>query len=109
MAGFEFRAGRFPGKPGDEQSTIVPKEGYTDMNENKIANKLKFVFQIFAWIAAVLGLVFFLIILIGGGTPEAPRATSVLALVLGFFYFVFFYLIAEILRLLVQIEYNTRK
>lgn len=79
------------------------------MNENKIANKLKFTFQIFAWISAVLGLVFFCIILIGGGTPEAPRATSVLALVLGFFYFVFFYLVAEVLRLLVAIEANTNK
>ena len=78
------------------------------MDENKIAGKLRLVFQIFAWISAVLGLVFFFIILIGGGTPEAPRATSVLALALGFFYFVFFYFIAEILRLLTAIEANTR-
>lgn len=76
---------------------------------NKVAGKLKFVFQIFAWIAAVLGLVFFFIILIGGGTADAPRITSLLALALGFFYFVFFYLIAEVIRLLVQIETNTRK
>ena len=76
---------------------------------NKVAGKLRFVFQIFAWIAAVLGLVFFFIILIGGGTPEAPRVTSVLALALGFFYFVFFMFIAEILRLLMNIESNTRK
>ena len=78
------------------------------MDENRIAGKLKLVFQIFAWISAVLGLVFFFIILIGGGTPEAPRATSVLALALGFFYFVFFYFIAEILRLLMAIEANTK-
>ena len=79
------------------------------MEENKIGSKLKLVFQIFAWISAVLGLVFFFIILIGGGTAEAPRATSVLALALGFFYFVFFYFIAEILKLLMNIEMNTRK
>ena len=76
---------------------------------NKVSNKLKLVFQIFAWIAAALGLVFFFIILIGGGTPEAPRVTSLLALALGFFYFVFFYFIAEIIRLLISIEANTRK
>ena len=76
---------------------------------NKTANKLKFVFKIFGFIAAILGVVFFFIILIGGGSPEAPRATSVLALVLGFFYLVFFYLISEVLRILVQIEMNTRK
>ncbi len=76
---------------------------------NKVASKLKFVFQIFAWIAAALGLIFFFIILIGGGTPEAPRVTSLLALALGFFYFVFFYFISEILRLLMSIESNTRR
>ena len=75
---------------------------------NKIAKKLKLVFQGFAWIAGALGIVFFLIILIGGGSPEAPRATSVLALGLGFFYFVFFFLISEVLRLLMAIEGNTR-
>ncbi|OGS00891.1 MAG: hypothetical protein A3G85_00210 [Elusimicrobia bacterium RIFCSPLOWO2_12_FULL_39_28] len=56
-----------------------------------------------------MGLVFFVIILIGGGTPEAPRATSILALVLGFFYLVFFFLVSEVLRLLIAIESNTRK
>ena len=78
-------------------------------DSNKIASKLKLTFQAFAWISAALGLVFFFIILIGGGTPEAPRATSILALALGFFYFVFFFLISEVLRLLAQIEANTRK
>ncbi len=78
-------------------------------DRNKLALKLRKVLQIFAWIAAVLGVVFFGIILIGGGTPDAPRATSILALVLGLFYFIFFYLVAEVLRLLVQIEVNTRK
>ncbi len=76
---------------------------------NKIAGKLRLVFQIFGWISAALGLVFFFIILIGGGTPEAPRVTSLLALALGFFYFVFFFFISEILRLLINIEVNTRR
>jgi hypothetical protein len=76
---------------------------------NWALNKITLVFKIFAWIAAALGLAFFFIILIGGGTAEAPRATSVLALVLGFFYFVFFYTISEVVGLLVRIEANTRK
>ena len=80
------------------------------MNDtNKWANRLRLVFQIFGGISAVLGLVFFFIILIGGGTADAPRATSVLALALGFFYLVFFFLISEVLRLLMQIEINTRR
>ncbi|OGR83631.1 MAG: hypothetical protein A2902_03170 [Elusimicrobia bacterium RIFCSPLOWO2_01_FULL_64_13] len=76
---------------------------------DKIGGKLKLVFRIFAWISAGFGVVFFFIILIGGGTPEAPRLTSLLALALGLFYFVFFYFIAEILRLLTNIDLNTRK
>jgi hypothetical protein len=78
-------------------------------DKNWLLLKINFIFKIFAWIAAALGVVFFFIILIGGGTPEAPRATSILALVLGFFYFIFFYAVAEVLRLLMDIEVNTRK
>lgn len=77
-------------------------------NDNKVSNMLRRVFQAFAWISVALGLVFCVIILVGGGTPEAPRATSVLALALGGFYFVFFFLVSEVVRLLVQIEQNTR-
>lgn len=76
---------------------------------DRIGGKLKLVFRIFAWISGGLGVIFFFIILIGGGTPEAPRATSLLALALGFFYFVFFYSISEILRLLTNLDLNTRK
>ena len=78
-------------------------------DKNWVLSKINFVFKIFAWVASALGVAFFFIILIGGGTPEAPRATSVLALVLGFFYFVFFYTVAEVLRLMMDIEANTRK
>lgn len=78
-------------------------------DKNWALQKINLVFKVFAWVAAALGVVFFGIILVGGGTPEAPRATSILALVLGFFYFVFFYLVAEVIRLLMDIEANTRK
>ncbi len=78
-------------------------------DKNWVLMKINMVFKAFAWIAAALGVVFFFIILIGGGTAEAPRATSILAIVLGFFYFVFFYTVAEVLRLLMDIEANTRR
>jgi len=65
-------------------------------------------FKALALISAALGLVFFVIILIGGGTPDAPRVTSVLALILGFFYLLFFWTIAEVIGLLIKIESNTR-
>ena len=79
------------------------------MDENKMALKIRTALKVFGWLAGVLGIVFFVVILVGGGSPEAPRVTSVLALVLGFFYLVFFFLISEFLRLLIKIEENTRK
>lgn len=78
-------------------------------DSNWCLDKIKLVFKVFGWIAAALGVAFFFIILIGGGTDQAPRSTSILALVLGFFYFVFFYTISEVLGLLMRIEQNTRK
>jgi hypothetical protein len=76
---------------------------------NFIARKLSLIFKVFGWVAGALGVVFFFVILIGGGTPDAPRATSLLALVLGVFYLVFFYTVSEVVRLLANIEENTRK
>ena len=70
---------------------------------------LQITFKVLAFISAGMGLLFFLIILIGGGTPETPRATSILALVLGFIYLVLFYTVSVVLQLFSDIEENTRK
>jgi hypothetical protein len=69
---------------------------------------LPLTFRVFAVIAALLGVAFFFVILIGGGTPEAPRATSILALILGFFYFVFFWTVAYVINLMEGILANTQ-
>lgn len=79
------------------------------MNSSKPLKYIPLSFKALALISALLGLVFFVIILVGGGSPEAPRATSVLALILGFFYLLFFWTIAEVIGLLIKIESNTRK
>ena len=79
------------------------------MNSDKPLKYIPWAFKGLALISAVLGLVFFVIILVGGGTDQAPRATSILALILGAFYFLFFWTIAEVFGLLVRIEANTRK
>jgi len=70
---------------------------------------LRTTFKVLAYLSGGLGFIFFLIILIGGGTPEAPRATSILALVLGFIYLVLFYTISILLQLFSDIEENTRR
>lgn len=79
------------------------------MNSSKSLKYITVAFKSLGLISVLLGLVFFVIILVGGGSPEAPRATSVLALILGFFYLLFFWTIGEVIGLLVKIEANTRK
>lgn|GEM_PF-695316 len=75
----------------------------------KVLELLRKTFKILAFVSGGLGIVFFIIILIAGGTPETPRATSLLALALGVIYFISFYTISEVLLLFSDIEENTRK
>ena len=80
------------------------------MAENyRIAELLRKAFKVLAFIAGGLGIIFFVIILIAGGTPETPRATSLLALALGIIYFLLFYSFSEVLHLFLGIEENTRR
>ncbi len=60
----------------------------------KIGPAVKHIFQFFAWISLLIGVIFTFVILIGGGTPEAPRIMSFVALLLGIFYWSFFYMVA---------------
>ena len=75
----------------------------------KMLGLISVIMKVLAWIAAGLGFIFFLIILIGGGTPEAPRITSLVALLLGLVYWCFFFGAGEIIQVLLAIEQNTRK
>ena len=61
------------------------------------------VFKILAWLVVILGVLGFIVILVGGGTPEAPRFTSVLALALGAIYFFIFYTASEMIKLLLDL------
>ena len=61
------------------------------------------VFKILAWAVVILGTLAFIVILVGGGTPEAPRFTSVLALALGAIYFFVFYTASEMIKLLLDL------
>jgi len=77
---------------------------------NFAVNKLTIIFKVFSWVAAALGVTFSVVILIQGAGVEYSRVlSSVLALIFGVIYFVFFYTLAEAMRLLVAIERNTRK
>ena len=75
----------------------------------KALGLLRKTFKILAFVAGGVGLIFFVIILIAGGTPETPRATSLLALALGVIYFLLLYTISEVILLFLDIEENTRR
>ena len=77
--------------------------------EYRAVELLRKAFKILAFVAGGLGVIFFVIILIAGGTPETPRATSLLALALGIIYFLLFYSFSEVLHLFLGIEENTRR
>lgn len=61
------------------------------------------VFKILAWVVAILGALAFIVILVSGGTPGAPRITSVFALILGAIYFLILYTISEAIKLLLDL------
>ena len=79
------------------------------MEDNKTIVLIQKGFKGLSYLSLVLGVVFFIVLLVMGGAPESPRILSVVSLILGAVYFMFFLLISEVLGLLVKIEKNTRK
>ena len=79
------------------------------MEESKIVLLVQKGFKILSYVSLGFGVVFFFVILAVGGTPETPRVLSIVALIIGVVYFMLFILISEVLKLLIQIEKNTRK
>ncbi|MBI3291839.1 MAG: hypothetical protein HYZ73_03385 [Elusimicrobia bacterium] len=68
-------------------------------------------FKAMAWLVLILlGGGVTGMILLGGGDPKTGgRLAAWLSFGAGLFYFLFFYAVAEVLRLLMDIERNTRK
>lgn len=67
------------------------------------------VFKVLAWIALALGIVSCIVILVGGGTPEAPRVTSLIGLLLGAIYFFLFHVAGCVIRILLDIKEEIKK
>ncbi|MFH0772281.1 MAG: hypothetical protein V1933_06645 [Candidatus Omnitrophota bacterium] len=83
------------------------------MNNCKEYGLLKTVgilFKIFAVLALVVGLISFILILFGGSKAAAvSRTVSIIWLVAGALYATIFIMLSEIIKVLIRIEYNTRK
>jgi hypothetical protein len=67
------------------------------------------VFKVLSWASLVIGIVAAIVIFIGGGTPEAPRATGLIGILLGVVYFFIFLVTAEIITLLLEIRSKVEK
>lgn len=67
------------------------------------------VFKVLSWVSLVVGTVAAIVIFIGGGTPEAPRSTGFIGLLLGVVYFFIFLVTAEVITLLLEIRSKVEK
>ena len=75
----------------------------------KLLRTFGVVFKVLAWAALVIGAIGTVGVLVTGGTPEAPRAMSIVILIVGALYFVIFWTVGEVVKLLLAIEEQTRK
>jgi len=62
------------------------------------------IFKVLAWISLGIGLVASIVIFVGGGTPEAPRSTGFIGILLGIVYLFIFIVASEVISLLLDIR-----
>ena len=62
------------------------------------------IFKVLAWVSGVIGIIAAIVIFIGGGTPEAPRTTGFVGLLLGLVYFFIFFTASEAIALLLDLR-----
>ena len=67
------------------------------------------IFKVLSWVSLAVGIVAAIVIFVGGGTPEAPRATGFVGLLLGVVYFFIFLVTAEVITLLLEIRSKVEK
>lgn len=80
------------------------------MSKNyKLLEVSTIVFKVLAWVSLAVGVIASIVIFIGGGTPEAPRATGFIGILLGIVYFFMFLVTSEIIALLLDIKSKVEK
>ena len=75
----------------------------------KLLEISSFVFKVLSWVSLIVGIVAAIVIFVGGGTPEAPRTTGFIGLLLGIIYFFIFLVTAEVITLLLEIRSKVEK
>ena len=67
------------------------------------------IFKVLAWVSLAVGIIASIVIFVGGGTPEAPRVTGFIGILLGIVYFFIFLVTAEVITLLLEIRSKVEK
>ena len=75
----------------------------------KLLSISSIIFKVLAWASLAIGIIAAIVIFIGGGTPEAPRTTGFIGLLLGLVYFFLFLVTSEIISLLLEIRAKVDK
>jgi len=79
------------------------------MDRYKFLSVGSVIFKVLAWAAVIVGVISAVVIFIGGGTPQAPRLTGFVGLLLGAVYFFIFYTASEVIKLLLDIVAKINK
>ncbi|MCX5687461.1 MAG: hypothetical protein NTV71_02285 [Candidatus Omnitrophica bacterium] len=75
----------------------------------KVLESSSMIFKVLSWASLAIGIIAAVVIFIGGGTPEAPRVTGFIGILLGIVYFFIFLVTAEIITLLLEIRSKVEK
>ena len=73
----------------------------------KFLNAASIIFKVLAWVSAVFFVVVSIVVLLGVGGPDAPRAASIVFLLGGGIYFLILFSFAEGIKIIIAIYEKT--
>ena len=79
------------------------------MDNQKFLQIGSVIFKVLAWISVAVGVISAVVIFIGGGTPEAPRTTGFVGLLLGLVYFFLFFTASCLISVVLEIKEKVSK
>ena len=75
----------------------------------KLLKVAAIIFKVLSWASLVIGFISGIVIFIGGGTPETPKVTGFLGILLGIVYFFISFTTSEVITLLLDIHGKLQK
>lgn len=89
------------------------------MKEYKFLKVARNIFKVLAWVVLALGIIVGIVVIVTGastitpvppgGVPPTPKAAGVIFMIMGAFYFLILYTIAEIIGILLDINTSCSK